>query len=129
MPNTNNNMNSQPVCGNTLYTKSSMSSVTSISLTTNTVTFTSAITPIIKSSYLPYYESNNTAVIDLTYIDDAVIKTKSGDINLNELALVLSEIKDILCIAKASTDKINDYETLKAAFDQYKMVENIVKNG
>jgi hypothetical protein len=56
------------------------------------------------------------------------IKTDRGEIDLNLLLDMMSQIKDILCIVQERVDLNEEYPALKNIYDQYRIVEEMVKS-
>jgi hypothetical protein len=74
---------------------------------------------IIGSSSTSYYPGGFT-------LTNPIITTDKRTINLNDLADTLDEIKDKLCILRPKEDLLEKYESLKKAYNHYKMLEKLV---
>jgi hypothetical protein len=58
---------------------------------------------------------------------DAMIKTNKNIINLDELAAVIETVKERLLILAPNFELMEQYPTLKDAYDQYKLIEAMLK--
>lgn len=62
-----------------------------------------------------------------TYSNDIIIKREGkGDIRVGD---TLEMLMDRLCIIQPAMDLIEKYPALREAYEQYKIIEEMVKNG
>jgi hypothetical protein len=94
---------------------------------------TLSITPV-ASNYTMHntFASNitmSTSIMSIQAQDggDAIIKTNRNKINLDEVADTLQVIKERLLILTPDFELMEQYPTLKDAYDQYKVLEAMLK--
>ena len=58
---------------------------------------------------------------------DALIKTKKNTINLDEMAEMMNTLKERLLILTPNFELMEQYPTLKDAYEQYKLIESMLK--
>ena len=58
---------------------------------------------------------------------DAMIKTKKNTINLDEMAEMMNTLKERLLILTPNFELMEQYPTLKDAYEQYKLIESMLK--
>ena len=77
------------------------------------------------------YASNNMSTTVLSIMaaggGDALIKTHKNEINLDEMATVVSTLKERLLVLVPNFEKHEKYPALKEAYDHYKLIEALCK--
>lgn len=95
---------------------------------TNTTGPTTYWSTSYKMPRLEITEEGTQATIDVRGYKNVVFKTDAGDVDLTLMAEMLKEMGKILCMTRESAEKLEEYPALKAAFDQYKLVEAMVRD-
>lgn len=59
---------------------------------------------------------------------DAKLVCDEGEIKLNDLVLLMRNLQDVLCVIRENADLNEKYPALKNLYDQFRMVEKMVKS-
>ena len=86
------------------------------------------ISSTVANTQSPLYAKNDDGKTVLEIAGDIpILRTKYGDIDLEQLVLMTQQMADVLCTVKASMEQLEEYPALENAYTHYKIIERIVR--